>query len=553
MKKNILILAMVLIGVSAQGYAKNSINIFPDPINVQFYDYEVPLTHFWEIVILESNAELSQIIDYFNEQLFEKVNYKLPVITTNNLLKKQLIIGRNNTEALKAVGFTSEQLPNDQGYILEITKNNIFIIGENIRGIFYGIQSFLQMLNNGQAQLPGVRIVDYPKNLIRAVHFCAGDFNDIERQLDFLSTLKINTVILDSWVFFNLENRENQNKIKKAKKIADKYFIEIIPEIQSFGAPGGVLTKDPYCVEAEYVREQRFYFFNNEALPLVRGKKALTNVVKTESAPVIIKSIEGIVYQEGIDYKVILGKIKPKFKENNQTQIIRLAGGKINPGQEVRISYDQILWLDSFAEWKIPYCPSEPRTYEIMFSALENIYKIIKPRFISIGHDEIRGMNKDSRCLRRNMSNAELLADEINQLNNYAKNLDPNLRLLMWDDMINPWHNGSNENYQLGFHGPQGATQDAVKLISKDVLMMIWWTEAKDWLHKMENSLDYFKKQGFNFFAFCYDNEENIKKWVQLINNRSDCLGIICASWWGFDKSKEWFKKTAYWSWRGVF
>ena len=63
---------------------------------------------------------------------------------------------------------------------------------------------------------------------------------------------------------------------------------------------------------------------------------------------------------------------------------------------------------------------------------------------INFNHDEIRGMARDSRSLRSGLSNAELLAKDMNALQALVtKHLGPKAHAMYWDDMVNPDHNGT--------------------------------------------------------------------------------------------------------------
>ena len=180
-------------------------------------------------------------------------------------------------------------------------------------------------------------------------------------------------------------------------------------------------------------------------------------------------------YRENLDYEVIEGSIVyPYSTDARPSKILRVPGGSIKNGETVLVSYDYVVRKCSFAEWSIPYCPSSERTYEIMNSVIKNTIETFGPKYIDIGHDEIRGMNRDSRCLKRNLTNAQLLAEDINKLYSMAKTYDPEVKLLMWSDMLNPWHNGGDENYQVQFGGKKGKTSHAIDFIPKDIIILLW-------------------------------------------------------------------------------
>jgi hypothetical protein len=484
----------------------------------------------------------------------------LPTVKTSLITGKDhcIFLGTINDQSARDVmmreNIDDKELAKPQSYVLNVSPNQVVIIGGDSAGLFYGVETFLQLVaEKGQAlTIPGVAIVDYPAIALRAVHLFNTDLDKIKEQLERMARCKLNAAMIDNWILFNLDQEKNRLKIADIDKFAREHCIQLIPELQSFGAAGGPLSKDPECVEGAWVENEPFKFVDDIAQPMKQGIQSLQNVLRTENTDVMIKNATGKIYKEGKDYIVkTTGKIEIPFLQRVPSRIIRVPGGEINNGDEVLVSYDQVLWMRSFGEWKIPYCPSEPRTYKVMFSALEEIIKIIKPAYISIGHDEIRGMNRDSRCRRRGMTNAELLAEDITRLNNFVKSIAPETTVLVWDDMLNPWHNGNNENYQIEYGGLPGKTAPAIDSIPRDVAMVIWWTEPEDWLSKMRHSLDYFEQKGFRYCVSCYKNKKNIDDWVDRISGRSHCFGIMTTTWEGFDNNIEGIMYLAEKSWKG--
>jgi len=95
---------------------------------------------------------------------------------------------------------------NEEGYTLDVTTNNVVIKAKNAQGLFYGMQSFLQLLPaevespsvvNGIAwTAPAVNISDEPRFSYRGImldpcrHFIPVE--NIKKQLDVLSLFKLN-------------------------------------------------------------------------------------------------------------------------------------------------------------------------------------------------------------------------------------------------------------------------------------------------------------------------------------------------------------------------
>ena len=286
-------------------------------------------------------------------------------------------------------------------------------------------------------------------------------------------------------------------------------------------------------------------------ISLKRMNGALTNVIRTDSSDIVITNLnKTITYEEGKDYNVIDGEMSyPYSSVHTSTRIERVESGDIVGGETVLVSYDFVVNVTGYW-WSHPYCISEPRTYNIMFRVLSDIIndEVFKPNYISIGHDEINGINRDSRNKKRNMINAELLAEDINKLNNYIHTIDPDIKMMMWDDMLNPWHNGGKEDYQVQYGGPPGKTSDAIELnlIPTDVIPMIWWYEHCDSKGIMANSPGYYKSKGFDYLVSSWYNEKNIRMWADILRERKDSFGILDTAW--HDRWKGLIPSAAY-SW----
>lgn len=537
---------------------ENNILITPQPQELITKNYEVPIIRGWWLAVDKNNKENLFSARYLEQQLMDKFNFNLPIEkTTFTDKEKRIILGtiEDNLvrETIKRLKIHIPETIGQEGYILEVFDDYIVIVGNEAAGVFYGVQTFLQLIKREDDKIiiPAVKIIDYPLTKNRGVHILNMDFDEIKGQLDQMAQLKMNIAIIQSGNYFKLNEGDNRRKFSEIFSYARERHIEPIPGITSFSVGQFVLTEDPYAAEGIWVKDARFKFLNDVAIPLEPEKSPLINIIRTEKSDILITSLDKKkTYKEDEDYKVINGNISyPYSSDANPSKILRIPNGGIESGEIVLVGYDYVVRKCSFAEWSIPYCPSSERTYKIMFNALEDVIQLLKPCYISVGHDEIRGLNRDSRCKRRNLTNSEILADEINRLNDFVKSVDSDVRLLMWDDMLNPWHEGGNEEYQIQFGGITGKTSDAIDLIPKDIILMVWWYAYNDYLHKKRNSPNYFKTKGFDYLVAGYRDRKNIENWIEIIKGRKDCLGIIITAWKGFENNLEAIKFAAEHSW----
>ena len=438
-----------------------------------------------------------------------------------------------------------------------MNRDSISITANSPSGIFYGIQSFLQLFKREDHQIvvPAVRIYDYPEVKLRGVHFNAANLEDIKKQLDLIASFKMNTAIIENWAYFNLDKDDNLEKLREIYKYARDRFIEPIPEIVSFSHAAPFFLRNPYTAEGIWVKDTPFIFKDDYARPLSVKTPPLANLIITKKSNVIITNTgKNKTYQEGEDYVIIKGDTSYPYNVNNRlTRIKRITKGGIKDNQEILISFNYVRNIAKpWISWSIPYCPSSELTYQIVEDVYEKVIRYLSPNYISIGHDEIVGMNRDIRSRRRNLTNAELLAYDINRLYDITKELNPNIKLMIWDDMLNPWHNGGNETYQVPFGGPIGKTAPAIDLIPKNIILMIWWYSKEDTLGKMRNSPKYFEDKGFRYVVAGWNNKENIKEWLKIVKGRENALGIMVTNWAGFKENLENIEFAAKISWEGI-
>lgn len=313
---------------------------------------------------------------------------------------------------------------------------------------------------------------------------------------------------------------------------------------------------------------------------LIRMDSALRNVInpvnkKNGNDPksyglknINVMNLDGtFTYEEGRDYQIKPGKltIKPEELLNDTIKAILSTShdSRIKVDQKVRLSYDCLVLKPN--KGGMAYCPSSPDTYRYYKTLFKNL-TILEPKYINIEYDEHWGAyNRDSRCLSRHADNAQIVAGFLNGLNHilrYNKEQEilkgfqikglgrSEIQLIVWDDMLNYWHNGGGERgdgYQIKYGGITGETYLAmpdtpveedhrnkykkglIPNVSKDIIMACWWYH--DNLKKqIKKSIDFYKKRKFQFFGVGYSKTENIKFWSKSLFE-SRALGLMNTMW----------------------
>ena len=98
------------------------------------------------------------------------------------------------------LGIDIAQNPSPGSYTLEVSKNGINIKGHDEEGVFYGIQTFIQLLpphvSNNKIEIPFLTIKDHPRFGYRGMHLdCGRNFMSIDfikKYIDYLALHKMN-------------------------------------------------------------------------------------------------------------------------------------------------------------------------------------------------------------------------------------------------------------------------------------------------------------------------------------------------------------------------
>lgn len=137
-------------------------------------------------LFIENPTELTSVTNYFTE-----------------ILQSEFGINSTNQETQNKISFTLNPIiKNDEGYTLEVSKNEISIQAKTEKGAFYAVQSLLQLFpikidGNISIAIPCVKIKDEPQFTYRGMHLDVGrhffsvDF--IKKYIDQIARLKINT------------------------------------------------------------------------------------------------------------------------------------------------------------------------------------------------------------------------------------------------------------------------------------------------------------------------------------------------------------------------
>ena len=243
---------------SQQASYNQGINIIPKPQNLTEEEGFFRLNK--NTAFVTSDTDAQKVAEFFATKANRSTGFNLQVINQEKISK--------NTIALI---IDSSVETNDEGYTLDVTTENVTINAKTAQGLFYGLQTFLQLLpaeiesqsvvNNIDWIASCVKVKDEPRFGYRGImldpcrHFMSVD--DVKKHLDVLSVFKINRLhwhLTDDqgWRIeikqypklteigskriegegFEYGGYYTQEEVKEIVQYAADRFITVIPEIE---------------------------------------------------------------------------------------------------------------------------------------------------------------------------------------------------------------------------------------------------------------------------------------------------------------------------------
>lgn len=88
------------------------------------------------------------------------------------------------------------------------------------------------------------------------------------------------------------------------------------------------------------------------------------------------------------------------------------------------------------------YCPSNPKSYEIMYDIIDEIIEVAEPtEYVHMGHDEVYQLGICPRC--KGKERGKLFADHIIAMHDHLAK--KGLKMMMWCDMLHPHRNADSD------------------------------------------------------------------------------------------------------------
>lgn len=180
--RNLLLLLLVVVTVACTQAPLSEPMLIPQPQKIEktegFFKLKTSTVIYYEEGLEQEAALLS---DYIARQ-------------TGLSLKTSAIEQSSNSIELKL----SDDIASDEGYELSVESGNVEIEGKTSAGVFYGMQSLLQLMPivQGSVKIPAVEIADAPRFEYRGMHLdvCRHFFNveEVKSLLDGMALHKMN-------------------------------------------------------------------------------------------------------------------------------------------------------------------------------------------------------------------------------------------------------------------------------------------------------------------------------------------------------------------------
>ena len=282
----------------------------------------------------------------------------------------------------------------------------------------------------------------------------------------------------------------------------------------------------------------------------------LVNVLDNEETSPVLTSVDGKTqYKNGVDYVVADSHVREwrgySFEKLQRANITVKPESRLHDGDRVSVSYDS-LPLEYRALPRSKYSAVSKYTYKA-YRRLFRQFSKLPIQFLQVAFDEHSGgLNRDSRSRRLGISNRGLLIGQMNALERLLRFKGivttpggdefegvgaSSVKLVVWDDMLNPWHNGKDEMYQVGFGGLPGATgmisgKTGETQLSKSIWLSSWWYRDKDEYEIVKRTPEFYSENSYNYLVATWYQKGGIQNWLKATDPEK-AQGIVATTWNG--------------------
>jgi hexosaminidase len=270
-----LLVLVSTLAVSQTSFTSTALKLLPAPREVRMGDEGVfEVTSRSRILVEASYGDEDRVAaEILAQEILDQAGLKVGIESA----KKEpngggvIVLGRLTDAGLRSYveskGLKTDKDSWGQGYVLYADKSRIVVAGASGQGLFYGVQTLRQLLHPRGTGLecPSVAIRDWPSMQWRGVQddISRGPIPTIEyakKQIRTLAAYKVNLFALYMEHVFDFQSQPliapkeaalTPAQIKEIVDYAQKYYVTILPEQQTFGHLHHALKYEIYSDIAE--------------------------------------------------------------------------------------------------------------------------------------------------------------------------------------------------------------------------------------------------------------------------------------------------------------
>lgn len=310
-----------------------------------------------------------------------------------------------------------ESLYDGERYTVNCSEKSVTVSAKSRISLLYGIDTLLSLATKNGLYLADVD--DEPSQKLRGFHFGLPHKDRIEftkRLMRYvLIPMRYNTVFLEF---------AGGMRFDKHPEISEGWLR---------AAENAKAGKQPYMPHSDKV--------SNRSLLEKETVKELVSYIK-ELGLALIPEVQSLAHVQYITYA------HPEISELDNTDV------------EIDVREGADARPEKF--YAHSYCPSNPKSYEIIYDIIDEIVEITEPSgYVHMGHDEVYQIGLCDKCSKKLPS--ELFAEHVIAMHSYLAK--KGLKMMMWSDMLHP---APVTDY---------LTYKAIDKIPKDIIMLdfIWY------------------------------------------------------------------------------
>lgn len=376
--------------------AQNVLNIIPAPVKAEKLPGDFTISANTKIILEGSGTENSAA--FLNDYLQKYYGFRLAVLKHQDSKKNVIVLN-------------FEKIGNSiaGAYNMHVNNDEVYIGGDNEEGVFYGIQSLIQLLPpsvSTSLKIPQCTISDAPRFAYRGLHLdCCRHFFSVDfvkKYIDFIALSKMNT--------FHWHLTDDQGwriEIKKYPLLTQKGACRNGTIIGNY--PGTGNDEQEYC--GYYTQEQ------------------IKDVVKyaAERYITIIPEIE----MPGHASAAIAAYPQLSCFPNEPTNTKNIPwGGKVN-GKEVQ---------QTWGVFEDVFCPSD-YTFNFLENVLDEVMELFPSKYIHIGGDECPKDNWKRSEFCQNLMKEKNIKDEEGLQSYFIHTIEKYIngkgrQIIGWDEIL---------------------------------------------------------------------------------------------------------------------